>query len=108
MVLKKDAGVAELLAHCRERLADFKVPKVLHLVKGLPKGPTGKVQRRHLAAFFDTGTRTSSEKDLPSPLAAESEGGGRIRTGVFIPMRRQRNRWSSNTPCSSAERRSQE
>jgi acyl-CoA synthetase (AMP-forming)/AMP-acid ligase II len=53
VVLKADASVEALLAHCRERLADFKVPKVLHLVKELPKGPTGKVQRRHLATFFN-------------------------------------------------------
>jgi acyl-CoA synthetase (AMP-forming)/AMP-acid ligase II len=52
VVLKADATVEELLAHCRKRLADFKVPRLLHLVKELPKGPTGKVQRRHLAAFF--------------------------------------------------------
>jgi acyl-CoA synthetase (AMP-forming)/AMP-acid ligase II len=52
VVLKSEVGVEELLAHCRGRLADFKVPKVLHLVKELPKGPTGKVQRRHLAGFF--------------------------------------------------------
>jgi acyl-CoA synthetase (AMP-forming)/AMP-acid ligase II len=53
VVLKGDAGVEELLAHCREKLADFKVPRVIHLVKELPKGPTGKVQRRHLTAFFN-------------------------------------------------------
>ena len=52
VVLKADASVEMLLAHCRERLAEFKVPKVMHLVKELPKGPTGKVQRRHLAEFF--------------------------------------------------------
>jgi acyl-CoA synthetase (AMP-forming)/AMP-acid ligase II len=52
VVLKGDATEADLLAHCRGKLADFKVPKVLHLVQELPKGPTGKVQRRHLAPFF--------------------------------------------------------
>ncbi len=50
VVLKAEATPAELAAHCRERLADFKVPKVFHLVKELPKGPTGKVQRRFMAA----------------------------------------------------------
>jgi acyl-coenzyme A synthetase/AMP-(fatty) acid ligase len=33
-------------------LADFKVPKVIHVVKELPKGPTGKVQRRFMAGIF--------------------------------------------------------
>jgi acyl-CoA synthetase (AMP-forming)/AMP-acid ligase II len=55
VVLKAEATEADLLAHCRGKLADFKVPKVLHLVSELPKGPTGKVQRRHLAAFFRSG-----------------------------------------------------
>ncbi len=52
VVLKGDATEADLRAHCAGRLADFKVPKVIHLVKELPKGPTGKVQRRHMAAAF--------------------------------------------------------
>jgi acyl-CoA synthetase (AMP-forming)/AMP-acid ligase II len=54
VVLKGEATAAELQAHCLDRLADFKVPKVLHLVKELPKGPTGKVQRRHLATAFSS------------------------------------------------------
>jgi acyl-CoA synthetase (AMP-forming)/AMP-acid ligase II len=52
VVLRAAATPEELLAHCRERLADFKVPKVIHLAQQLPKGPTGKVQRRHMAAAF--------------------------------------------------------
>jgi acyl-CoA synthetase (AMP-forming)/AMP-acid ligase II len=50
VVLKVAATAEELAEHCRERLADFKVPRVFHIVKELPKGPTGKVQRRFLAA----------------------------------------------------------
>lgn len=52
VVLKADATAAELQAHCHKQLADFKVPKVIHIVKELPKGPTGKVQRRFVAAAF--------------------------------------------------------
>jgi acyl-CoA synthetase (AMP-forming)/AMP-acid ligase II len=52
VVLKADATAEELQIYCRSRLADFKVPKVIHVVKELPKGPTGKVQRRFLAAAF--------------------------------------------------------
>ena len=55
VVLKGEATAEELQAHCRDRLADFKVPKVVHLVKELPKGPTGKVQRRFMAAAFAKG-----------------------------------------------------
>lgn len=50
VVLKSGATAEDLQAFCRDRLADFKVPKVIHLVKELPKGPTGKVQRRYVAA----------------------------------------------------------
>lgn len=52
VVLKADVTVEDVLAHCRQRLADFKLPRMIHLVKELPKGPTGKVQRRFLAEFF--------------------------------------------------------
>jgi acyl-CoA synthetase (AMP-forming)/AMP-acid ligase II len=52
VVLKGDATVDELQAHCRSRLADFKVPKVVYLTKELPRTATGKVQRRHVAAAF--------------------------------------------------------
>ncbi len=52
VVLKGEATVEQLQAHCRERLADFKVPKVIHITKELPRTPTGKVQRRHVAAAF--------------------------------------------------------
>jgi acyl-CoA synthetase (AMP-forming)/AMP-acid ligase II len=55
VVLRGEATAAELRAHCGDRLADFKVPRVIHLVQELPKGPTGKVQRRHLAAHFGGG-----------------------------------------------------
>ena len=45
------SAVAEdaLRAHCGERLAAFKVPVRVHLLDAIPKGPTGKVQRRLLA-----------------------------------------------------------
>lgn len=50
VVLKGEATPEELRRHCLGHLADFKVPKVLHVVRELPKGPTGKVQRRFMAA----------------------------------------------------------
>ena len=53
VVLKAPATEKELLAYCRQRLADFKVPKHLHIVEAIPKGPTGKVQRRYVAEQLD-------------------------------------------------------
>jgi len=49
VVLSAPATEKELLAFCRQRLADFKVPKRLFIVESIPKGPTGKAQRRSLA-----------------------------------------------------------
>ena len=48
VVLKGEATAEQLQAHCREHLADFKVPRVLYLVTELPRTATGKVQRREL------------------------------------------------------------
>lgn len=42
-----------LQAHCSTRLASFKVPRRIEFVAAIPKGPTGKVQRSHLAKTFD-------------------------------------------------------
>src|SRR5262249_22130513 len=52
VVLKGKATVEDLLAFCRERLADFKVPKHLHIAEALPRTATGKIQRRHVATHF--------------------------------------------------------
>ena len=54
VVLRREASAADLLAHCRERLAAFKVPKTIHLVAQIPRTATGKVQRRVVAAAFAT------------------------------------------------------
>jgi acyl-coenzyme A synthetase/AMP-(fatty) acid ligase len=37
---------------CRSRLADFEVPKQIHLVSAIPQNAMGKVQRRDLTALF--------------------------------------------------------
>jgi len=52
VVARAELSVAQLQKHCEDRLADFKIPKVIHFVKELPKGPTGKVQRRFLNDYF--------------------------------------------------------
>ena len=50
VVLREPATEADLLAYCRERLADFKRPKKLYLVDTIPRTATGKVQRLNVAA----------------------------------------------------------
>ena len=46
------ATEAGLIAFCRERLADYKCPKSIRIVKDIPKGPTGKLLKRELAKHF--------------------------------------------------------
>lgn len=50
VVRHRDATVdeAELLAHCRARLATYKVPRQLVFVDDLPRTSTGKIMRRAL------------------------------------------------------------
>ena len=52
VVLSGEVTEKELAAWCRERLADFKVPRRFHIVAVIPRTATGKVQRRHVAAAF--------------------------------------------------------
>ncbi len=48
VVLRGAATERELLAFLRTRLAGFKVPAGIRIVPVIPKGPTGKIQRRNL------------------------------------------------------------
>jgi acyl-CoA synthetase (AMP-forming)/AMP-acid ligase II len=52
VVLNETVTEKELLAFARTRLADFKVPRHLHIVDSIPKTPTGKIQRRFVAEQF--------------------------------------------------------
>ena len=52
VVLSEPVTEKELLAFARSRLADFKVPRRLHIVESIPKTPTGKIQRRFIAEQF--------------------------------------------------------
>ena len=52
VVLKGPATEQEIRHFCLQYLADFKVPKVVHFVKEVPRTATGKVQRRQVAAHF--------------------------------------------------------
>ncbi len=49
VVLNNAASEADLLAYCRDRLADFKRPKKIHIVDAIPRTATGKIQRRVVA-----------------------------------------------------------
>lgn len=48
--LAADVDEKELIAHCREQLAAYKVPKMVRVVESIPRTATGKPQRNVLAA----------------------------------------------------------
>ena len=61
VVLKNGIKVSEdeLINYCNGKLADYKCPKSIRIVKDIPKGPTGKLLKRQLAEQF-----VESEKRL--------------------------------------------
>ena len=48
VVLSNGVGDAELIAHCRERLAAYKTPRAVQRVEALPRNAAGKLLRREL------------------------------------------------------------
>jgi long-chain acyl-CoA synthetase len=45
---RAELGEAEVKAFLRQRLADFKVPRVLRFESGLPREDSGKIMKRKL------------------------------------------------------------
>lgn len=43
---------ADIIAFCKQRLADFKVPKKIHITTAIPRTATGKIQRGAVAKAF--------------------------------------------------------
>jgi acyl-CoA synthetase (AMP-forming)/AMP-acid ligase II len=52
VVLKESATESDLLAYCRERLAEYKRPKQIHITEAIPRTATGKIQRRIVAQAY--------------------------------------------------------
>ncbi len=50
VTLRGDTTAASLRAACQAVLADYKVPKVIHVVDQIPRTATGKIQRNRIAA----------------------------------------------------------
>ena len=57
IVLKDGVKVKEdeLISYCKSELADYKCPKSIRFVADIPKGPTGKLLKRELAALYSSG-----------------------------------------------------
>lgn len=52
VVVRQPVSETDLLAYCREHLADFKRPKQIHITETIPRTATGKIQRRLVAQAF--------------------------------------------------------
>jgi len=52
VVLREGADGSDLMAYCKERLAEFKRPKQIHVTTTIPRTATGKIQRRIVAQAF--------------------------------------------------------
>ncbi|MCI0455054.1 MAG: AMP-binding protein, partial [Candidatus Dadabacteria bacterium] len=48
IVPKEDIDTKEIYNYCRDKLADFKLPRIIEFRKEIPKSPTGKVLREYL------------------------------------------------------------
>lgn len=64
VVVREGTTAEELRVHVAARIASFKVPKVVYLIDEIPRTPTGKIQRRAVAAEFspkaDVGAKPAS------------------------------------------------
>lgn len=63
VVAAADAGITErdVLRHCREQLAGWKIPRKIEMVPALPKTGSGKIQRHRLAEIAGGHHRKLSE-----------------------------------------------
>src|SRR5262249_52805759 len=60
-VHKGDDIVEAILGRCRERLAKFKVPRILEIIDALPRMPTGKVNRGNVRSAYMANLQTSRD-----------------------------------------------
>jgi acyl-CoA synthetase (AMP-forming)/AMP-acid ligase II len=52
VVVRDGVTESDLLAFCRERLADYKRPKQIHITDAIPRTATGKIQRGAVARAY--------------------------------------------------------
>ena len=75
VIVRAGAAVteAELLAHCREYLAAYKVPRAVQFVDAVPMTASGKIMRRMLATI-DDGARPPLRTEIRQPAETLTAG----------------------------------
>ncbi len=56
-------SIGQLAGHCRERLADYKVPRLMQVVEALPRNAMGKVDKTRVVEVFVVTAATVSHID---------------------------------------------
>src|SRR5262249_29204405 len=69
-----DIAPAELQAFLGERLAPFKIPRRILTLERIPKGPTGKIQRRQLAKLLGLDAAQPQEAGETRERVTDLEG----------------------------------
>jgi acyl transferase domain-containing protein/acyl-CoA synthetase (AMP-forming)/AMP-acid ligase II/acyl carrier protein len=112
VVLRPDTAITPqaLLAFCRERLAEFKLPSVVHLVNELPKSRTGKILKRllreqapvgpgvpatngHSANGHNTNGHSTNGHHPPTPPVTASQPGARHQSPATVALAQQMAGW---------------
>ncbi len=73
-----DPGDVALSAHCRTRLAGFKVPAAFVRVDALPRTPSGKVRRAELRSSLDPEREAAAMDTIPGRHEIARPGGVRL------------------------------
>jgi acyl-CoA synthetase (AMP-forming)/AMP-acid ligase II len=76
VVLRESATEGDLLAYCRERLADYKRPKQIHITDTIPRTATGKIQRRLVAQAYKESPEPN-ERQRVSHASGAGPGGAK-------------------------------
>jgi acyl-CoA synthetase (AMP-forming)/AMP-acid ligase II/acyl carrier protein len=80
VVLKGEAGEAELTAHARTRLEPLKVPKRIVILPDIPRGISGKPELKSLRQQIESATAAEPSSCAETSLADEVM---KIASGVF-------------------------
>ena len=85
VVLRRDAKVSaqKLRDFAREHLAGFKVPGLIRIVPGIPKGGGGKIRRGELAAAF---SKTQPGTEKPDEMVSPRSDLERQLTGIWAEL----------------------